>query len=312
MNKEKLLVIIGPTAVGKTKLSVSLAQRFNGEVISGDSMQIYRGMDIGTAKITPDEMQGVPHHLIDLREPWESFSVNEFQTLATDHITQINQRGRLPLLVGGTGLYVQSVTHQFQFAEDSRDEEVRQKWETYLQKHGREALHQALAQKDPIYAEQLHPNNTRRVIRALEIIETTGQSMAEYQGEWEKSSPYELAMVGLTMERQKLYERINHRVDLMIQDGLIEEVQRLLDEGVPVDCQSFSGIGYKEILGYLTGELEREEAIALLKRNTRRFAKRQHTWFRRMKDIQWFDVTALDRWEEHEQIIAEYVAGKFC
>jgi tRNA dimethylallyltransferase len=309
--KDRLLTIIGPTAVGKTKLSIHLAQEFHGEIISGDSMQVYRGMDIGTAKIKSEEQEGIKHYLIDILEPTDEFSVADFQERALQDIKELNQRNVLPILAGGTGLYVQAVTHGFQFAEESQNEEIRDKWQCFLDQHGPVALHQELAKYDREYAEQLHPNNSRRVIRALEVLEITGKSMSQYQGEWNNDSPFNLVMVGLTMDREKLYQRINARVDQMIEEGLVEEVKGLLERGVPESAKALQAIGYKEIIDYLKGELTKDRAIELLKRNTRRFAKRQLTWFRRVKEIQWFDVTELERWNEHEEIIKRYVAGKF-
>lgn len=309
--KNKLISIVGPTAVGKTKLSIHLAKVLHGEIISGDSMQVYRGMDIGTAKIKQEEQEGIQHHLIDILDPDADFSVSSFQGLALQKIDELNQRSSLPILVGGTGLYVQAVTHHFQFAEVSQSEEIRIKWQSFLNQHGPQILHQELEKRDPAYAKELHPNNSRRVIRALEVMELTGKSMLEYHGEWESESPFDLIMIGLTMEREKLYERINLRVDQMVQKGLIEEVQRLLDQGLSEASTSLQAIGYKEIIGYLKKEYSKEEAIEILKRNSRRFAKRQLTWFRRMKEINWYDVTDLSRWSEVEEIITQDIAGNF-
>lgn len=306
--KEQLVAIVGPTAVGKTKLGVALAKELNGEVISADSMQVYRGMDIGTAKIKPEEMENIPHHFIDILEPDEEYSVKEFQEKAIKLISSLNHQGKLPILVGGTGLYVQAVTHQFQFPETETRQEVRLKWETYLKEHGTQALYEVLKERDPAYAEKVHANNYRRVLRALEIIELTGQSMSHYQQDWEKTSPYHLVMIGLTMERSQLYNRINQRVDDMIASGLIEEVETLINRGtIPEQATSLQAIGYKEIILYLQGQLSKEEAIELLKRNTRRFAKRQLTWFKRMDEITWFDVTDITRWNELEEIIKQHV-----
>lgn len=309
--KKKLISIVGPTAVGKTKLSIHLAQALQGEIISGDSMQVYRGMDIGTAKIKPKEQEGIPHHLIDILDPAADFSVSAFQELALQKVDELNQRFSLPILVGGTGLYVQSVTHDFQFADVSQSETIRLKWQAFLDQYGSLALHQELEKRDPDYAKELHPNNSRRVIRALEVIEVTGRSMSEYHGEWENESPFDLVMIGLTMEREKLYNRINARVDQMIQEGLIQEVQHLLDLGICDSSTSLQAIGYKEIISYLKKERSKEEAIELLKRNSRRFAKRQLTWFRRMKEVNWYDVTDLSRWSEVEEIITDDIAGNF-
>lgn len=305
--KQQLVVIVGPTAVGKTSLSIHLAQQLNGEIISGDSMQVYRGMDIGTAKISQEEMAGVRHHLIDILDPDERFSVSDFQELAKQNIQEINERHHVPLLVGGTGLYVQSVTHGFEFAKSGSNDTIRNKWQLFLEEHGPEALYRELEKKDPEYAPQLHPNNSRRVIRALEMFEVTGKSMAEFQGDWENESPYHLVMIGLTMERSKLYARINHRVDLMVEQGLIEETHRLLQQGVPLTAQAFQAIGYKEIIPYLQGKCSREDAIELLKRNTRRFAKRQLTWFRRIQELTWFDLTDEEQNDALQERITQFV-----
>lgn len=305
--KQKLVVIAGPTAVGKTKLSIRLAHQMDGEIISGDSMQVYRGMDIGTAKITPEEMEGIPHHLIDILDPQERFSVSDFQELARSHILQLNERGKLPILVGGTGLYVQSVTHGFEFAKNGSNDTIRRKWQDFLEEYGPQALFNELERRDPAFAQTLHPNNSRRVVRALELWESTGKSMAEFQGDWDNDSPYHLVMLGLTMDRTQLYERINDRVDLMVQNGLIEEIQALIGQGVPLDAQAFQAIGYKEIIPFLQGECSKEEAIDLLKRNTRRFAKRQLTWFRRINEITWFDLTDIAQEDAIHERITQYV-----
>lgn len=306
--KERLVAIVGPTAVGKTKLSVNLAQHFNGEVISADSMQVYRGMDIGTAKIRPEECKNIPHHLIDILDPEETYSVKDFQEKAIHLITLLNRKGKLPFLVGGTGLYVQAVTHHFQFAEIPGDPLVREKWQTYLEENGAEALYQILQERDPEYAHKLHPNNERRVLRALEVLELTGKSMANFQQEWGGESPYKLVMIGLIMEREQLYQRINQRVDQMIDSGLIDEVKALLRKGtLSWQATSLQAIGYKEIIQYLQGELTKEQAIDLLKRNTRRFAKRQITWFKRMKEITWFNPADFYSWQHMEEIIKEHV-----
>lgn len=288
--KERLLVIVGPTAVGKTALSIDLAKKFHGEIISGDSAQVYRGMDIGTAKITAEEMDGVPHHLINTHEPDEPFSVAEFQQKATKLIHDIDQRAGLAMIVGGTGLYIQSVIYDYQFSEATGDVSYRQKMEQLAQVEGNVALHGCLAEVDPITAKRLHPNDLKRIIRALEIYKTTGKTMAEHQRRT-MESPYQLALIGLTIEREKLYERINNRVDGMIQDGLVEEVQSLLQKGYSPQLPSMRAIGYKEIVAYLQGNLTLPEAIEWLKKNTRHYAKRQLTWFRSMKDICWYDLT---------------------
>lgn len=309
--KDKVLAIIGPTSVGKTALSLRLAVDFHGEIISGDSMQFYRGMDIGTAKATPEERELVPHHLIDICDPDESFTVADFQKRTSELIREINRRGHLPIIVGGTGLYIQSVLYRYRFSEAGEDEVFRKEMERLLEKEGKEALHARLAEIDPVTAQRLHPNDCKRVIRALEIFHLTRETMAQYQKRSEES-PYELFLMGLDMERSLLYERINKRVDQMVSLGLIEEVEGLLAQGYDNRYRAMQALGYKELVSYLKGELEREEASELIKKRTRNFAKRQLTWFRNMKDVVWFDLTPGQEDPEHlYQRIYNLVAGKF-
>jgi tRNA dimethylallyltransferase len=308
--RENLVVIVGPTAVGKTALSIELAKRFAGEIISGDSMQVYRGMDIGTAKITSDEMEGIPHYFIDTHAPDEAFSAVEFQQQAKRFIRDCNERGKLPIIVGGTGLYIQSVIYDYQFSSAPQDQEFRSQMETLVSEQGKAILHERLVRVDPITAKRLHPNDVKRIIRALEIHHQTGLTMADFQQRSEQS-PYELRMIGLTMDRSLLYERINQRVDLMIAQGLIEEVECLLDHGYQADLSSMQAIGYKEIIDYIQGKQTREEAIELLKKNSRNYAKRQLTWFRNMQRVQWFDVTERSCWQEIVEKIQYDVAGMF-
>ncbi|WNF35367.1 tRNA (adenosine(37)-N6)-dimethylallyltransferase MiaA [Bacillaceae bacterium IKA-2] len=299
--KEKVVVIVGPTAVGKTKLGIELAKSLNGEIISGDSMQIYKELDIGTAKISVDEMEGVPHHLIDFKEPQDSFSVAEFQSLVKPLITEINEKGKLPLIVGGTGLYINSVIYDYNFAEAPSDQSYRQCLESFVDEHGVIELHEKLKMIDPISYETIHPNNYRRVIRALEVFHVTKKTIHDFQSVQPKESLYDVVIIGLAMERTALYERINLRVDLMIEAGLIEEVRTLYDQGIR-DCQSVQAIGYKEIYDYLEARLTKEEAIELLKRNSRRYAKRQLTWFRNKLDINWFELNELNFSEKMQEI----------
>jgi tRNA dimethylallyltransferase len=308
-SKQKLLVIIGPTAVGKTNLSIEMAKRYNGEIISGDSMQIYRGMDIGTAKITKDEMQGIPHHLIDIKEPEENFSVAEFQLLVRAKINEIAKRGKLPIIVGGTGLYIQSVIYDYQFSDVPGDEAFRLELEERAKQIGNEALYKELQAVDPESAAQIHPNNVRRVIRALEIFHLTGKTMQDFQRKQQPDLMYETALVGLSMEREKLYERINRRVDIMVEQGLLEEVKSLYNQGLR-NCQSIQAIGYKEIYDYLDGSVTWEEAVEQLKQNSRRYAKRQLTWFRNKMDVQWFDMTYVNNFAKKIVEISQYVEGK--
>ncbi|WP_404351578.1 tRNA (adenosine(37)-N6)-dimethylallyltransferase MiaA [Sutcliffiella horikoshii] len=306
--KQKVIVIIGPTAVGKTKTSVELAKRLNGEIISGDSMQIYKTMDIGTAKVKKEEMQGIPHFLIDIKEPQEAYSVAEFQQDVRNKIDEITSRGRIPIIVGGTGLYIQSVLYDYQFSESGKDEEIRLRLEKRSQEIGVEKLHQELNEIDPKSAANIHPNNVRRVIRALEIFYTTGKTMSEYQDTQQPEPLYDIALIGLTMEREMLYERINLRVDLMMEEGLLREVQTLYNNEIR-GCQSIQAIGYKELYAYFDGKVTLEQAVNDLKQNSRRYAKRQLTWFRNKMDVTWFDVTDGDFEQELSQIFT-VIAGK--
>ena len=308
-SKQKLLVIIGPTAVGKTNLSIEMAKCYNGEIISGDSMQIYRGMDIGTAKITKEEMQGIPHHLIDIKEPEENFSVAEFQLLVRAKINEIAKRGKLPIIVGGTGLYIQSVIYDYQFSDVPGDEAFRLELEERAKVIGNEALYKELLAVDPESAEQIHPNNVRRVIRALEIFHLTGKTMQDFQKKQQPDLMYETALVGLTMDREKLYERINLRVDIMVEQGLLDEVKFLYNQGLR-DCQSIQAIGYKEIYDFLDGKVTWDEAVLQLKQNSRRYAKRQLTWFRNKMDVQWFDMMYVNHFAKKIAEISHYVEGK--
>ncbi|MBI0387844.1 tRNA (adenosine(37)-N6)-dimethylallyltransferase MiaA [Thermoactinomyces sp. CICC 24227] len=303
--KEKLVVIVGPTAVGKTGLSVRLAKRVHGEIISGDSMQVYRGMDIGTAKIMPEEMEGVPHHLIDILPPDQNFSVQEYQQLAREKISEINRRGHLPMLVGGTGLYIEAVVHDYLMTHVKEDPKLREELHAFARREGNEALHRRLEEVDPVQAKKLHPNDLRRMIRALEVYHVTGKPFSELKGKG--TSPYDVLWIGLTMPREQLYERINRRVDEMIQKGLVDEVKKLWEQGYGLHLTSMQAIGYKEIVSYLKNEITLDEAIHLIKRGSRKYAKRQLSWFRRLKEIHWFDVTNSQSFRE----IEELVAGKF-
>lgn len=310
MLKEKLLVLVGPTAVGKTKLSLTLAERYDAEIVSGDSMQVYRGMDIGTAKATPEERARVPHHMIDIHDPDYPFSVAEFQQRAAELIRDINGRGKLPFIVGGTGLYIESVCYGFRFGEGGSDEAFRAEMQAYAETRGAEALHERLREADPEMAEKLHPNDLRRVIRALEVHHLTGERLSEQLKGQKKQTPYELCIIGLTMDRALLYNRIEKRIDQMIEEGLVDEVRSLLNRGYGKDLVSMQGLGYKEIALFLEGRCTFDEAVELLKRNTRRFAKRQLSWFRHMQDIQWVDVTDMENFSDHLSEIHAIIAGK--
>lgn len=312
-NRPPLLVLVGPTAVGKTALSLQLAKAFDAEIISGDSMQVYRGMDIGTAKLPPDQRAGIPHHLIDILAPDEPFSVSLFQQLCAGKIAEIHARGKLPMLVGGTGLYVESVCYEYAFHGETGDEALREQLRHYAREHGAQALHDRLAAVDPASAARIHPNDERRVVRALEVWETTGRPLSEAQAQRrgdDKRSPYRLCLIGLTMDRAALYRRIDERVDAMLAAGLVGEVQALLDAGVPRTAVSMQGLGYKEIAAYLHGEMDGLAAVDLLKRDTRHYAKRQLSWFRHMKELVWVEVDEAKKSDLFRAICA-IIAGKF-
>ncbi|MFR9708946.1 tRNA (adenosine(37)-N6)-dimethylallyltransferase MiaA [Paenibacillus sp. MB22_1] len=310
-DKPKLLVLLGPTAVGKTKLSIELARDLSCEIISGDSMQVYRGMDIGTAKITKEEMGGIPHHLIDVLDPDEPFSVALFQEWCRKLIPEITERGHLPFIVGGTGLYIESVCYEFQFTEAGADEEFRARQQAFAETYGVQALHAKLAEVDPKSAERLHPNDVRRVIRALEIFHITGETLSSQLEKQQKQSPYELCLIGLTMDRQMLYKRIERRIDEMLRLGLVDEVRGLLRKGYSRDAVSMQGLGYKEIVEHLVDGVPLEAAVEKLKRDTRRFAKRQLSWFRHMKDINWIDVGDGENFSGILEAAHAIIAGKF-
>ncbi|HDR7658543.1 MULTISPECIES: tRNA (adenosine(37)-N6)-dimethylallyltransferase MiaA [Bacillus] len=305
VQREKVAVIIGPTAVGKTKLSIDLAKALNGEIISGDSMQIYRTMDIGTAKVTKEEMDGIPHYMVDIKNPEESFSVAEFQERVRKHIREITERGKLPIIVGGTGLYIQSVLFDYQFTDDAGDTMYREQMEKLALERGVEYVHKKLQEVDSESAERIHANNVRRVIRALEIFHTTGEKMSDQLEKQENELLYDVSLIGLTMDREMLYDRINLRVDIMMDQGLLEEVEGLYNRGIR-DCQSIQAIGYKEIYDYFEDRVSLEEAVSQLKTNSRRYAKRQLTWFRNKMDVTWFDVTGGEKTSE----ILRYIEGK--
>ncbi|MDE6712950.1 MAG: tRNA (adenosine(37)-N6)-dimethylallyltransferase MiaA [Lachnospiraceae bacterium] len=310
--KKPLIIIAGPTAAGKTKTSILLAKKVDGEIISADSMQVYRYMDIGSAKVTPEEMQGVPHHLIDVLEPTEEFNVVRFQTMAKAAMEDIYARGRVPILVGGTGFYIQSILYDIDFTENEADTAYRHELEHLAKEQGSEALYRMLMEADPEAAKELHPNNIKRVIRALEYHRLTGQKISDHNREQrQKSSPYEAYYFVLTMDRAKLYQRIDLRVDLMLEQGLVEEVRKLKEMGLTKNDISMQGLGYKEILAFLDGESTLEEAIYTIKRDTRHFAKRQLTWFRREPEAIWIDCDPDQR--TAEDIVSEllkYISGR--
>ncbi|MFN6859241.1 tRNA (adenosine(37)-N6)-dimethylallyltransferase MiaA [Enterococcus hirae] len=304
---EKVLVIVGPTAVGKTALSVELAKKFHGEIISGDSLQVYKKLDIGTAKIKTSEMEGIPHHLIDVIEPNETYSVADFQKAGRKLITEITERGRLPMIVGGTGLYIQSLLYDFQLgAKEESVTAVRKKYEELAETLSKKKLWEYLKTKDPLAAEKIHWNNQRKVIRALEVFEVTGYSITTPQEE--PARLYDYCMIGLNTERALLYQRINQRVDSMLEEGLLEEARFVYELG---EVQASQGIGYKEFYPYFKGEESLENVVEQLKMNSRRYAKRQLTWFRNRLDAHWFDLLAeSSSMEQIDQLIRTWLEEK--
>lgn len=287
-----LIILTGPTAVGKTELSISLAKAIGGEVISADSMQVYKYMNIGTAKIRQEEMEGVPHHLIDILEPDVAFNVAMFKELAKKAADEIYERGHIPIVVGGTGFYIQALLYDIDFSEEDSDQHIRSELEQLAAQKGSEYLHDLLREVDPESADQIHHHNVKRVIRALEYYRMHGEKISIHnERERQKQSPYQFLYFVLTHDRQVLYERIERRIDKMIQEGLVEEVDNLLKMGYNRNLVSMQGLGYKEIVPYLMGECTLDEAVYVLKRDTRHFAKRQLTWFRRERDVRWLDKT---------------------
>ncbi|MCR5283394.1 MAG: tRNA (adenosine(37)-N6)-dimethylallyltransferase MiaA [Lachnospiraceae bacterium] len=288
--KPPLVILTGPTAVGKTSLSIRLAQRIGGEIISADSMQVYKDMDIGSAKIRPEEMDGVVHHLVDVIEPTEPFDVTRFQTMALEAMKKIRERGHIPILVGGTGFYIQAILYDIDFNDQAQDDSLRRRLEQEALSLGARAMHERLEKIDPESAEAIPEGNVKRVIRALEYYELTGEKISEHNKEQKaKQSPYNFACFVLTDERAKLYAAIDRRVDLMIEEGLVEEVKGLIEKGVRRTDTAMQGLGYREIYDYLAGDTDLPEAVRLIKRNTRHFAKRQLTWFRPRPETIWLE-----------------------
>ena len=287
----KLVILTGPTAVGKTDLSIQLAKKINGEIISADSIQVYKGMDIGSAKITKEETDGIPHHLIDILEPKEEFNVHIFKKLATKAINDIYSRGKIPIIVGGTGFYIQAVLYDINFDDTETDYEYREYLEQLAKDKGNAFLHDMLKKVDHESATAIHCNNLKRVIRALEYYKQTGKKISEHnEKERENKSPYNFAYFVLNDKRDKLYNRINKRVDIMFDDGLLKEMETLIAKGYTRDLVSMQGIGYKELFNYFDGKTSLDETKELIKKNTRHFAKRQLTWFRREKDVTMLNI----------------------
>jgi len=308
---ERMIAVIGPTAVGKTKVSIDLAKMLNTEIISGDSMLVYKNMDIGTAKPNMDERSNVLHHLIDILEPSADFSVVDFKLLASQHITKINQQGKIPVLAGGTGLYIKALLEGYQFNPTPSDDKLRADLDNLAKEHGNDYLHDKLAQALPATAARLHPNDLRRVIRALEVYYLSGDTISQTKLFDQQELLYNAVVIGMTMDRQLLYHRINERVDLMIEQGLVNEVSMLLKNGVSPHCQGMQGIGYKEIVRHVQGEIDLSLATEKIKQATRNFAKRQLTWYRKMPYITWFDVNDFTDYSTMMETFYKVIAGKF-
>lgn len=303
MKKKPMVILTGPTAVGKTALSIELAKKINGAIISADSMQVYKYMDIGSAKIMPKEMQNIKHYLVDELLPTDEFHIVKFQEMAKAALEEIYSDGKIPIIVGGTGFYIQGLLYDIDFSKQDADYEYRMELEAFAKEHGAQALHERLRKIDPVSYETIHANNIKRVIRALEYYHLSGKPISEHnEQERQKESPYHFAYFVLNDDRKNLYDRIEKRIDIMLEQGLLEEVTGLKQMGCHKDMVSMQGLGYKEILAYLDGECSLEEAVDLLKKETRHFAKRQLTWFRRERDVIWFDKS---KYSYDERMILE-------
>lgn len=310
-NKPSIVIIAGPTAVGKTSISIKVAKKINGEIISADSMQIYKHMNIGTAKISKPEMAGIKHYLIDEINPDENFTVSDFQSIANKYISLILNKAKVPIVVGGTGLYINSLIYDLDFTKAISNWSLRDKYNEKAKKYGNQYIYDELKEVDIESANRIHVNDTKRIIRALEIYYETGKPMSYFYKDFRKENEkYNIVFIGITMDREKLYERINKRVDIMIESGLIEEVKKLLNMGYNEDLVSMQGLGYKEIIQYLKGNYRLDEAIEILKRDSRRFAKRQLTWFRRNDKIKWIKVDNFGNSDELIEYIVKYVKEK--
>lgn len=314
MKKKPLVVLTGPTAVGKTKASIGLAKAIGGEIISADSMQVYEYMDIGSAKIRPEEMQGVPHYLIDDLKPWDEFHVVRFQQMAKNAMEQIYANGHIPIVVGGTGFYIQALLYDIDFTSTAQDDTYRAELENLVNEKGAAYLHNMLRKVDPKSAEDIHANNVKRVIRALEYYRQTGQKMSEHnEEERRKESPYEFVYFVLNAPREQLYARIDRRVDQMIEEGLVDEVKHLKELGCTKEMVSMQGLGYKEILTYLDEEYDLDTAVYTIKRDTRHFAKRQLTWFRRERQVTWIQKEVYDYDEDRIlKAMLSHLEGRIC
>ena len=301
-----LIILTGPTAVGKTDLSIQLAKAVDAEIVSADSMQIYKYMDIGSAKVTEEEMQGVKHYLVDEIEPDMPFSVSEYKRMAEEYIDEISSRGKNVIVTGGTGLYLNSLIYDMDFGKSDANQELREELNKELEENGPAYMYEKLVSLDKDAAERIHPNNIKRVIRAIEVA-MSGEKMNDFSKDLRYNKKYRPIIIVLNRDRQALYDRINLRVDIMLKNGLIEEVKGLLEKGYTKDMISMQGIGYKEIIKYFDGEYTLEEAIEIIKRDSRRYAKRQLTWFRRYEDAKWFEIDKFDSAEELKDAVVSYV-----
>lgn len=306
---DNVIVIVGPTASGKTKVSIELAKEIKGEIVSADSMQVYKYMNIGTAKPTEEEMAGIKHYLIDQVEPSEEFSVAKYQKLAYKYIEEILKRGKTPIVCGGTGLYINSLVYNIEFADTICDWNLREKLKEEAEKYGNEYIYNKLKAIDPKVAEKIHMNNVKRVIRAIEVYTYTNKPISLHQEESLKNPPkYNYIIIGLTKERKRLYEDIEKRVDIMMEEGLVEEVKNLMEMGYDKNTIAMQGLGYKEIMSYVKGEVSKEEALYILKRDTRRYAKRQITWFKKLKNVYWIKADEINREKEIVEKIKYHIA----
>ncbi len=308
MEKKPLIIIAGPTAVGKTNISIKLAKALSGEIISADSVQVYRGLDIGSAKITKEETEGVPHHLIDILDPADDFNVAVFKDLVYEAVEKIYAKGRIPIMVGGTGFYIQAVLKDVDFSEGAADEDYRAELSEFANINGAEALHDRLSKIDPEAAEAIPAGNVKRVIRALEFYKVTGMKISEHnKTQAERPSVFDTRFFVLTDERELIYKRIDERVDLMMKAGLLDEVRSLYESGIPREAVSMQSLGYRQIMDYLDGDCDLEEAVYQIKLQTRHFAKRQITWFKREKEAIWVDKSEFNR---DEDLILKYMIEK--
>ena len=307
---EQIIIITGPTAVGKTKYALALAETMDGEIVSADSMQIYRGMDIGSAKPSPHELSLIKHHLIDIADPREPFTVAEYQKLAKPIIFDILERGKVPIVSGGTGLYINSLIYEMDFTAPPGDPEYRRELEKIAEEKGPESLHEKLLALDPAAGERIHPNNSRKVIRALELAEQKGKSLPEFTQSFVKTKDYFPLLLVLSRDRKELYEQIELRVDQFMEAGLLQEVERLLSEGLNEKHTSMQGIGYKEVIAYLKGRCDLGETIEKIKQNTRRYAKRQLTWFRRYEEAQWFNLSEYRDDSESIAAVTDWIEAR--